>query len=139
MLKSNFRKKLGTGLLAMTLLLGVTGSMALTNKPVKASATALSCSYCGNGITTYGMVYEGSGLKVYSTAMVGTYSADVKEIQNMLKQLQSSTLVADGYYGINTANVAKAWQTRHHITSDGMVGSQTLHLLNTHSVNFTYN
>lgn len=56
----------------------------------------------------------------------GDRGSDVREVQKMLKSLGYYRAKLDGHYGSYTRQAVAAFQKSHEITSDGMVGPETL-------------
>lgn len=59
---------------------------------------------------------------------VSGYDTKTLAIQKALKALNYS-VVADGYFGTNTESAVKAFQTKHGLTADGIVGKGTYYQL----------
>ena len=55
----------------------------------------------------------------------GQVSNDVKSLQNDLKTLGYLTGIADGAFGVGTESAVKAFQQKHNLSVDGLVGSNT--------------
>ena len=52
-------------------------------------------------------------------------TADIKAIQTRLKQLGYYNMTVDGQFGAGTESAVKAFQTKHALSSDGIVGRAT--------------
>jgi len=55
----------------------------------------------------------------------GQVSNDVKSLQNDLKTLGYLAGIADGAFGVGTESAVKAFQQKHNLSVDGLVGSNT--------------
>ena len=64
------------------------------------------------------------------TLKQGAKGAEVKKIQQRLKELGYYTYGIDGDYGDRTVNAVKAFQTKNGLTADGVCGDSTLKKLN---------
>jgi len=63
---------------------------------------------------------------LFTTSMVNTYSTYVKWIQQALNVVMGTSLDVDGYYGTNTANAVKQFQSAYGLEVDGEFGSQSI-------------
>ncbi|MDB4539257.1 TIGR02594 family protein [Saprospiraceae bacterium] len=62
---------------------------------------------------------------------LGDSSSDVKKLQIILIELDFLNDTADGVFGPNTDAALRAFQTEHHITIDGVYGSESRGVLET--------
>lgn len=69
----------------------------------------------------------------YSAPSYATYSnyyglskSDVRIIQNFLNEELGRSMVVDGIYGSNTKSAVRAFQYKHGLVTDGIVGSRTI-------------
>lgn len=74
----------------------------------------------GTPVTIVGKAYSNRVLKL------GDRGSDVREVQKMLKSLGYYRARVDGYYGTYTRQAVMDFQKSRNITTDGMVGTETL-------------
>ncbi len=67
-----------------------------------------------------------TGTTSSSTLRMGSSGAEVKKLQNRLKELKYYNGVVDGDYGQGTYNAVKAFQANNNLTADGVAGPRTL-------------
>jgi len=67
-----------------------------------------------------------TGTSSSSTLRMGSSGAEVKKLQNRLKELKYYNGVVDGDYGQGTYNAVKAFQANNNLTADGVAGPRTL-------------
>ena len=63
-------------------------------------------------------------VKVHPTLRRGSKGEDVKELQTLLAK-DGSNLQIDGIFGIGTMSAVKAFQKKHNLVADGIVGPKT--------------
>ena len=69
--------------------------------------------------------YSSTPNGLFTTSMVNTYSSYVKWIQQALNVVMGTSLDVDGYYGNNTANAVKQFQSAYGLEVDGQFGEQS--------------
>lgn len=116
MLKYNFQKRIGTGLLVVTLALGI----SVLQKPTLAKA-------CSNANWSYI-----NGIQVLSTQIGGVYNSQVYSLQYALNQMGYDCGRADGYFGQATKIAVILFQNAHGLTDDGIIGTSTRNSINNH-------
>ena len=73
-----------------------------------------------------------TGTTSSSTLRMGSSGAEVKKLQNRLKELKYYNGVVDGDYGQGTYNAVKAFQANNNLTADGIAGPRTLEAIHSY-------
>ncbi|MBR2925579.1 MAG: peptidoglycan-binding protein [Clostridia bacterium] len=73
-----------------------------------------------------------TGTTSSSTLRMGSSGAEVKKLQNRLKELKYYNGVVDGDYGQGTYNAVKAFQANNNLTADGVAGPRTLEAIHSY-------
>lgn len=99
----------------------------------RAGSATLNRLYSENAISADGSSSssssDGSSSTGYTTLKDGSEGADVKKLQQKLKQLGYYSGSVDGKYGAGTASAVSAFQSANRLTVDGKAGPATQRLL----------
>ncbi|HEY5587470.1 MAG TPA: peptidoglycan-binding domain-containing protein [Candidatus Paceibacterota bacterium] len=136
MIKNKISKKLGTGLMALMLVAGATGTMALTSKPTVVEACPIGSQPLFCSEIQFSIDYA-IPTSYYSKDWTPYYLNDVVNIQKALASF-GFNVVADGRFGTSTENAVKSFQRFHGFAADGIVGSVTWGAIRSHYFTHVY-